>query len=94
MEMSRVTKCKVDDCAYNMNNCCHTIAITIGNSMSPICDTFCQSVMKGGEVSYIAGVGSCKSFSCVYNNNFECGATGISIGYKEQESDCFTFQTM
>ena len=41
MEMSMVMKCEVNDCAYNMDNCCHAIAITIGDSMHPRCDTFC-----------------------------------------------------
>ncbi len=92
MEMSKVVKCEVNDCAYNTDNCCHTMAVTIGNSMSPICDTFCQSTMQGGGASCTAGVGACKTFSCVYNNNLECDAPGIFIGYNEQEPDCLTFQ--
>ena len=92
MEMSKVIKCKVSDCAYNVDDCCHTIAITIGNSTSPKCDTFCHSAVKGGEASCTAGVGSCKTSSCIYNSNLECGALGISIGYNGQEPDCLTFK--
>ena len=92
MEMSKVMKCEIRDCAYNMANSCHTMAITIGNSSSPKCDTFCKSSMKGGDTSCLAGVGACKTSSCRYNNNLECGAQGISIGYKGQEADCLTFQ--
>lgn len=46
MEMSMVMKCEVDACAYNMDTCCHTMAITIGDSMHPGCDTFCLSTKK------------------------------------------------
>ena len=92
MEMSKVMKCEVSDCAYNMDNCCHAMAITIGDSTNPRCDTFCKSSMKCGDTSCL-GVGACKVSSCTYNNNLECCcAQGISIGYKEQEPDCLTFQ--
>jgi len=93
MEMSMVMKCEVDDCAYNMDNCCHTIAITIGDSMHPRCDTFCQSTMKGGDISKTAGVGACKVLSCKYNTRFECQAPGISVGYYGQDPDCLTFES-
>ena len=92
MEMSKVMKCEVDECAYNMDNCCHTMAITVGDSMNPRCDTFCQSAMVGGDAGCTAGVGSCKTSCCRYNNNLECGASGISVGYKGHDPDCLTFQ--
>ena len=92
MEMSKVMKCEVSDCAYNMDNCCHAKAITIGNSMHPKCDTFCHSSVKGGGANCTAGVGACKTSSCTFNNNLECSAPGISVGYKEQEPDCLTCQ--
>jgi len=90
--MSKVIKCEIADCSYNVDNCCCTMAITIGNSMSPKCDTFCQSAMKGGQADCRAGVGSCKTSSCMYNSNLECCAPGVCIGYKDQEPDCLTFQ--
>ena len=92
MEMSKVMKCEVSDCAYNMDDCCHTMAITIGDSINPRCDTFCQASIKGGEAGCATGVGACKISSCVYNSNLECGAPGISVGYKQREPDCLTFQ--
>ena len=90
--MSKVIKCDVTDCAYNVDNCCHTIAITVGDESNPRCDTFCQSTMKGGDADCTAGVGACKVSACTYNDNLECGAQEISIGYKGQEPDCLTFQ--
>ena len=92
MEMSRVMKCEVSDCAYNRQNCCQTMAITIGDGFRPRCDTFCRFTEKGGETGCTAGVGACKVFSCVYNRDLECRAPGISVGYKGQEPDCMTFQ--
>jgi len=91
MEMPKVKKCEVNDCAYNQDNNCHTAAITVGDSASPRCDTFCKSSMKGGKADVVAGVGACKVSSCKYNNNLECGAPGISVGYKKKEPDCLTF---
>lgn len=91
--MPKVKKCEVNDCAYNEDKCCHAIAITIGDSENPICDTFCKSSMKGGEIELVAGVGACKVSSCKYNNNLECGAPSISVGYKKREPDCLTFHS-
>ena len=92
MEMSKVMECEISECAYNMDNRCHTLAITIGDSMSPQCDTFCQSSAKGGNASCNAGVGACKVSGCINNFNLECSASGVTIGYKDQEADCLTFQ--
>lgn len=91
MEMPKVTKCDVNDCAYNMDSNCHAMAITIGDSMDPRCDTFCQSMAKGGDSGSIAGVGACKVASCMYNTGLECQATEICVGYKGQDVDCLTF---
>jgi len=92
MKMSKVIKCEVSDCAYNMDTCCHTMAITVGDADSPRCDTFCEGSMKGGDASCLAGVGACKMSSCMYNTNLECGAPQISVAYKKQEPDCLTFE--
>ena len=92
MEMSKVMECEVIECAYNMDNHCCTMAITIGDELHPRCDTFCRSIMRGGSTSCAAGVGACKISPCTYNNSLECAAPGIFIGYKGQEPDCLTFQ--
>ncbi len=92
MEMCKVMECQVSDCAYNMDNCCCTMAITVGDLQNPRCDTFCQSASNGGDTNCVAGVGACKVSSCTYNDCLECSAPGISVGYREQEPDCLTFQ--
>ena len=91
MEMPRVSKCEVTDCAYNVDKLCHAIAITIGDTVHPMCDTFCKSMTKGGDVSCIASVGACKVSMCSYNTDLECQASEISVGYKGSEPDCLAF---
>jgi len=94
MKMSKVVKCEVDNCAYNMDNCCRTMAITIGDSMRPRCDTFCQSTMKGGDTSQMAGVGACKVSACMYNIDLECQSPEVNVGYSGDEPNCLTFEAM
>jgi len=93
MEMAKVIKCEVADCVYNMDNCCRTMAVTIGDGNNPMCDTFCHSTIKGGDSASLAGVGACKVSACKYNQKFECQSPGISVGYCEQEPDCLTFES-
>lgn len=93
MKMTKVMKCNVKDCAYNMDDCCHTIAITVGDGNNPMCDTFCQSTMKGGDSSSLAGVGACKVSACKHNTKLECQAPEITVGYCGQEPDCLTFES-
>ena len=92
MEMPKVVRCEVNDCAYNTDNCCHALAITVGDDVHPRCDTFCHSMMKGGERGVVAGVGACKVYSCAYNSDLECSSPEICVGYKSQEADCLTFE--
>lgn len=93
MQMSKVRNCDVSECAYNMNQMCHAMAITIGDTIHPRCDTFCNCSSKGGEVSTVAGVGACKVDSCMHNTSLECQASEISVGHKGSEIDCLTFKS-
>ena len=91
MNMCKVAKCEVNDCAYNQDNRCHTMAVTIGDSTNPRCDTFCQESMQGGESSCTASVGACKVSCCTYNSGLECQAPEICVGYMGDDPDCLTF---
>lgn len=91
MDMAKVQKCSVDDCAYNKDNKCHALAITIGDGDNPQCDTYCHASNKGGEASAVAGVGACKVAICRFNQMLECTAGRVNIGWKGQEADCLTF---
>ena len=93
MEMTKVTKCEMSDCSYNADKECHAMAITIGDAVHPKCDTFFQSMIKGGGGDCVAGVGAYKVSSCVFNASFECQASGISVGYRESEPDCLMFSS-
>jgi len=95
MKTAKVAKCKVYDCAYNIREICHAMAITIGYAENPKCDTFCQFMMKAkaAESDCIATVGACKVSSCIYNVGLECQASEIIVAYKQQQPKCLTFQT-
>ena len=93
MEMPKVSKCDVNECAYNSKGMCHAMAITIGDSKNPQCDTFCSSASEGIDTSFLAGVGACKTTSCSYNKGLECSASEISVGYNNNDVDCLTFQS-
>jgi len=92
MKMPNVSSCDVIKCAYNANNRCHAMAITIGDGAHPTCDTFCQEGGSGGDPEAIASVGACKVSSCVYNQSLECQADQVRVGYNGDEIDCLTFK--
>ncbi len=48
MKMPQVTECEMSECAYNKDNACHAMAITIGDGAHPRCDTFFRSAGRGG----------------------------------------------
>jgi len=72
MEMSKVTKCKVSDCAYNENDICHAEVITVGEGRPPRCLTFqLSSTARGGD-SQIS--------SHRFNADLQCQAPEIFVG--------------
>ena len=93
MEMPRVSRCEVGGCAYNMEDHCYAMAITVGDSMNPHCDTMCMSDCKCSQTMNIAGVGACKTSKCVHNQGLECGAPEISVGLCDQNAECLTFKS-
>ncbi len=91
MDMPKVSNCQVENCAYNDRGMCHAMAITIGNTVHPQCDTFCKMPMKGGDIACTGAVGACKTAPCMYNVALECQASEIQVGYVGSEPDCLTF---
>ncbi len=91
MEMSKISECNADECAYNLDGKCHAMAITVGSGIDHQCDTFFPSPTQGGFPDVIGGVGACRTASCSYNRNLECSATEIRIGREADEVDCLTF---
>ncbi len=91
--MVKIVECSVGECAYNRENMCHTMAITVGNGIAHKCDTFCPSPGKGGDPNAMGAVGACKAESCRFNQSLECTATGIRVGREGSLIDCLTFST-
>lgn len=94
MNMPKVKTCEVAQCCYNNGQICHALAITVGDGITPQCDTFttaCQG--KGGDSGSTAGVGACKVSICSFNKNLECAAPSISVGRGAQIADCLTFKS-
>jgi hypothetical protein len=90
MEMPIIIDCDVSECAYNSENICHAMAITVGDS-APLCDTFLRKDQKGGAMDVIGGVGACKVDSCKFNQSLECSADGIHVGRHADQARCDTF---
>jgi hypothetical protein len=92
MEMPLVNKCTAENCAFNREQTCHALAITIGDSLHAQCDTFCSTPIAGGDPDSVGHVGACKMADCRYNDHLECQAPGISVGYEQNIVDCLTYQ--
>lgn len=90
--MSKISGCDVTDCSYNMNNQCHTMAITVGNSECAYCDTYTKMNRKGGSSEIIGGVGACRESDCSYNESLECNAGSIRVGMHSGHADCTTYK--
>jgi hypothetical protein len=92
MDMPVVNRCAAESCAYNRDQVCHALAITVGDSRSAQCDTFYDVAYKGGDPASVAHVGACKMAECQHNVDLECQAAGIVVGYQHNEVDCLTYQ--
>lgn len=92
MKMTKIDGCEVTECAYNRNQQCHAMAITVGDSKHPQCDTFCLGSIKGGDPSVTGSVGACKMSSCRHNKSLECSAATVHIAHKGEEADCMMYE--
>ncbi len=91
MDMPEVFKCSVTNCAYNNDEQCHALAITVGDGANPRCDTFTEAGFKGGDEQEIGRVGACKVSVCRFNESLECQAQGIEVGNRDGGVFCMTF---
>ncbi|WP_267245019.1 DUF1540 domain-containing protein [Streptomyces sp. PR69] len=89
--MPVVNQCAVEDCAYNRDHGCHALAITVGDTRHPHCDTFFTASDKGGDPSATGRVGACKVSDCRHNSDYECRAPAIAVGYHQSDVDCLTY---
>lgn len=93
MNMTKISECDVQECAYNTANQCHALAITVGDMAHPRCDTFLTAQQHGGDPNTFGQVGACKVSVCKFNKSFECSAPNIHVGHHKKDcADCLTFQ--
>ena len=91
--MPKVIDCNAAVCAYNKENQCHALAITIGDGVHPNCDTGIITDKKGGVPNMTGKVGACKVDGCQFNTSFECAASeGIHITLCSDHAECGTFR--
>jgi Domain of Unknown Function (DUF1540) len=91
MTMPRIIDCSMMNCAYNTDNMCHAMAITVG-SLTPMCDTYLQRTKKGGAMDMTGSVGACRLDNCSFNKSLECTAEGIHVGMHSDHAECETFK--
>lgn len=91
-KMSKVNECGVSECAYNAEQKCHALAITIGDGDCPACDTEIDQNSKGGFMDTISGVGACKVSQCAFNQSLECSAEGIQVRKHSDHAECDTYK--
>ena len=93
-DIPKILDCDMADCSYNKSKQCHAIAITVGDTSCPLCDTYAQSAKKGGDMNLTGCVGACKTDSCKFNQSLECKATnGIRVKQHSDHPDCSTFSS-
>lgn len=92
MKMAKVKSCDAEECAYNIKNKCHAIAITVGGGPSPRCDTLTIAARQAGLPNITAGVGACKIENCQFNESLECVAKSIRVKVHTMLPECTTFK--
>ncbi len=90
MQMSGISPCNVKNCAYNMDNNCHTPVITVGPHAE--CNTFNQGSRKNGWKDVKGSVGACLASDCRFNEMLECVAPAIHVINHSEHADCKTFE--
>ena len=90
MEMNRIATCSMSTCAYNKENRCHTLGITVGPHAE--CNTFRHASARGGFKEVYGGVGACSAADCKFNDQLECIASHIDLTAHNAHPDCKTFQ--
>lgn len=91
IEMPLIQRCDVSGCSYNLNAACHAKAITIGDGVSPGCDTFMKAGGHVRDSQIKAGVGACKVGECTHNADLECAADSITVSQEGGGVRCMTY---
>ena len=91
MEITKVAQCDMFTCAYNRDQMCHTVGITVGPHAE--CNTYVHGSPQGFP-EVVAGIGACLASNCKFNKNLECQAPKVDIINHDRHADCETFQPM
>lgn len=92
MTATIVNQCAATDCAYNDNQACRALAITVGEPSAQTCATYEPKQKKVSTQVTVANVGACKASNCVHNSNLSCQAAEVKIGVDGGQVRCMTFQ--
>ncbi len=94
MVATKVNACSVATCAYNANDTCHALAITVGEPSPTNCATFTprQGNQSAGSRMTVANVGACKAASCKHNKMLECTKAEINIGMTGSSVTCLSYE--
>jgi hypothetical protein len=91
MMVGHISSCAVTECAYNTDKMCHAKAITVGDGVHAMCDTYFKASVHGGIKDQTGEVGACKVSACRFNTDLECQANSIQVSYHKDHPDCITF---
>ena len=89
MDMTQITKCNMETCAYNQDAACHTLGINVGPHAE--CNTYTHGSSKGGKQEVNGAIGACLASDCMFNDMLECNAPSIDVSSHERHADCGTF---
>jgi hypothetical protein len=90
MDMTKIDKCNMGNCAYNKEGVCHTLAISVGPHAE--CNTYVHASSRGGFNDVNGGIGSCLASDCKFNDRLECRASNIEVSGHVKHADCETFE--
>ncbi len=91
--MPFIIGCDAEDCSYNKNKECHALAITIGVSGLPQCDTYARLKEKGGAAESFGTVGACREELCMFNDSLECSSAAILMRLRNGRPSCIAFSS-
>jgi hypothetical protein len=91
--MPFIIGCDMEGCSYNRDKECHALAITIGVSGLPRCDTYTSLSGKGGVAESFGCVGACREELCTYNDSLECTSAAVLIRMRNGNPNCVAFQS-
>lgn len=84
-----ITTCAATACAFNKDQGCTALAVTVGGAATAACTTFAELDVRAGLGDAQGQVGACHRVDCVHNAELLCGATGIEVA---DTAACVTYQ--